>query len=41
LSDKTSVRVGIDATKDMDYFDDLAKPIIPGIDDIDLKDYLD
>lgn len=41
LPDKTSVRIGIDATKDMDYVDDLVKPIIPGIDDIDLKDYLD
>ena len=41
LPDKTSVRVGIDATKDMDYVDDLTKPIVPGIDDIDLKDYLD
>ena len=29
-----------DATKDMDYFDDLVKPIVPGIDQINLKDYL-
>jgi len=40
LPDKTSLRVGIDATKDMDYFDDLVKPIVPGIDQINLKDYL-
>lgn len=40
LPDKTSLRVGIDATKDMDYFDELVKPIVPGIDQINLKDYL-
>ena len=40
LPDKTSLRVGVDATKDMDYFDDLVKPIVPGIDQINLKDYL-
>ena len=40
LPDGTSVRVGIDATKDMDYASDLVKPIIPNEDKIDLKDYL-
>ena len=41
LPDKTSLRVGIDATKDMDYVDDLVRPIVPGIDNIKLEDYLD
>ena len=41
MPDKTSLRVGIDATKDMDYVDDLIRPIVPGIDNIKLEDYLD
>ena len=41
LPDKTSLRVGIDATKDMDYVDDLVRPIVPGIDKIKIEDYLD
>jgi 2,5-furandicarboxylate decarboxylase 1 len=36
-----SVRVGIDATMDMDAIDKLLKPVIPGAADIRLEDYLD
>ena len=41
LPDNTSLRVGIDATKDLDQVDNLVRPVITGIDDVDLKDYLD
>ena len=41
LPDNTSLRVGIDATKDLDQVDSLVRPVITGIDDVDLKDYLD
>jgi UbiD family decarboxylase len=41
LSDKTSLRVGIDATKDMEQVDDLVRPVVPGIDNINLDDYID
>ena len=40
LPDGTSARIGIDATKDMDYADDLVKPVIPNEENIDLKDYI-
>jgi len=40
LSDKTSLRVGIDATKDMEQVDDLVRPVVPGIDNINLDDYI-
>ena len=40
LPDGTSARVGIDATKDMDYADDLVKPVIPNEENIDLKNYI-
>ncbi|HJL79984.1 MAG TPA: UbiD family decarboxylase [Gammaproteobacteria bacterium] len=40
LPDGTSVRIGVDATKDMDHADDLVKPTIPNEDEIKLKDYL-
>jgi len=36
-----SVRVGIDATMDMDAVDKLLKPVIPGADKVKLEDYLD
>ncbi|MCK6371043.1 MAG: UbiD family decarboxylase [Gammaproteobacteria bacterium] len=35
-----SLRLGIDATMDMDLRDTLVRPITPGADDIDLADYL-
>ena len=40
LPDGTAARVGIDATKDMDYADDLVKPVIPNEENIDLKNYI-
>ena len=40
LPDGTSARVGVDATKDMDYADDLVKPIIPNEEEVKLKDYI-
>jgi len=36
-----SVRIGIDATMDLEDVDKLIRPIIPGADKIDLKDYID
>ncbi|MDP6673833.1 MAG: UbiD family decarboxylase, partial [Gammaproteobacteria bacterium] len=36
-----SVRIGIDATMDLEDIDKLLRPIIPGIDEINLEDYLD
>ena len=41
LPNNTSLRVGIDATKDLNQVDNLVRPVITGIDDVDLKDYLD
>jgi len=35
-----SVRVGIDATKDLDILEELTRPIIPGAADYKLEDYL-
>jgi len=35
-----SVRVGIDATKDLDILDELTRPMIPGAADYKLEDYL-
>lgn len=35
-----SVRVGIDATMDLEDVDKLVRPIIPGADDIELEEYL-
>ena len=40
MPDKTSLRVGIDATKDMEQVDDLVRPVVPGIDNINLDDYI-
>lgn len=39
--DMESVRVGIDATMDMDAVDKLLKPVIPGSETVKLEDYLD
>jgi 2,5-furandicarboxylate decarboxylase 1 len=39
--DMKSVRVGLDATMDMNAVDKLLKPIIPGADTVHLADYLD
>jgi hypothetical protein len=36
-----SVRIGIDATMDLEDVDKLIRPVIPGADDIHLEDYLD
>jgi 2,5-furandicarboxylate decarboxylase 1 len=36
-----SARIGIDATMDLEDVDKLVRPIIPGADQIDLKDYID
>jgi len=36
-----SVRIGIDATMDFEDVEKLVRPIIPGADQIDLKDYID
>jgi len=36
-----SLRIGIDATMDLEDVDKLIRPIIPGADDIHLEDYLD
>ena len=35
-----SLRIGIDATMDLEDVDKLVRPEIPGADDIELKDYL-
>jgi 3-polyprenyl-4-hydroxybenzoate decarboxylase len=35
-----SVRIGVDATMDLEDLDKLIRPIIPGADKINLKDYL-
>ncbi len=39
--DGTSVRIGIDATMDLDDVDKLVRPRIPGYEEINLDDYLD
>ncbi len=39
--DGKSVRMGIDATKDLEDVDKLVRPQIPGYDDVDLEDFLD
>jgi len=36
-----SVRIGIDATMDLEDADKLQRPTIPGIDEINLQDYID
>lgn len=36
-----SARIGIDATMDLDDVDKLVRPVIPGADTINLKDYID
>jgi 3-polyprenyl-4-hydroxybenzoate decarboxylase len=36
-----SARIGIDATMDLEDVDKLVRPIIPGADKLDLKDYID
>ncbi len=38
--DGKSVRIGFDATMDLEDRDSLKRPIIPGLDDIELEDYL-
>jgi hypothetical protein len=36
-----SVRIGIDATMDLEDIEKLVRPIIPGADRIQIADYLD